>query len=330
MRRARKARYKAPTFWWAQTHHHFEHCTDREVPPEAVGRAISFYSGWTGITTTTWFGSTQFSKRPGVEDTWPVRPTPKFLEGKPPRLVLARPEGWMADRTRRDNLIELIQASRTPVAVTSLGTVPMSIPDASAGGLNGWQIKQRGLTRSLAFWLNQGAPFVLLHSAYENRRDEMTHALMPYMKDPLKFRWSDSAPLTTLRLFVEPLAGAKKLTKLEPLKFRYALAEDAELIPATGKAGPIRASDAVALLPFQIDRTRFAVAAYVVTPNIALPIKPVQITLEVDKPIRPEVATLRPYTQRRGAAAIVQRGEHATTIRFEIADDVTWMIFRTR
>jgi len=327
IRRARKDGYVGPTVWWGQTYHHFEHCSDREVPAEAAGRSISFYSHWAGITTETWSAGTLYDKRGAVEDVWPVRQAPRFLEGTPPRMVLARPEGWMADRTRRDNLIGLLRASATPVAITSLGTVPADIPEADAGGLDGWQLKQRGLTRSLAFWLNQGARFVLLHSAYESKRDVDTHALIPYLPEPMKFTWRQSAPLTTLRAFTAALAGAKKLQELDELAFRYSIQPNTVLIPAAGAPAALTARDAVALLTFQVDERKFAVAAYVVTPNVARPMPPATMSLEVDRRIRGDVAAIRPYTQSTGNAAVVRRGEKSTTLRFEIADDVTWLVF---
>ena len=317
--RLRKDKFVSPTVWWAYTHHLFDDCTDSEVPPEAAGRAISFYSQGIGLSTSDWLAQSK--------DTWPVRPEHMFLEGDPPDLVLARPEGWMADRTRHENMIDLINTSKTPVAVTSLGTVPSAIHNAKAHGLNGWQIKQRALTRSLAFWLNQGSPFVLLHSAYEGADDDMSHALIPEIKDIGKFKWQDAPPLVTMQAFCGALAGARPLKKPDELNFRYAVDPDPVLVPATGDAGPLRASDAVTLLPFQIDLKKFAVAAYVMTPNIAKPMSPAKMTLEIDKKINGGASILRPYTQHESQARILKQNDNATTVEFDIADDVTWLVF---
>ena len=233
----------------------------------------------------------------------------------------------MADFTRHDNLIRLLRSSRTPVADVSHGVVPDAIPDAKAGGLDGWDIKSRGLTRTLAFWLNQGAAFVLLHSAYEGKTDEMSHALMPYMEDPLKFRWSDSRPLSALRALVSAWDGAEKLAELDELTFQFSLAEDAELIGPSAEGGRLTASDAVALLPFQVTARRFAVAAYVVTPNIAAPMAPVRMALRIGRTVAGDVATLHPSGGASGKAEIVRREDGATTIAFDVRDDVTWLVF---
>jgi hypothetical protein len=331
IQRLRQDGFREPAVWWGMTYHHFEHCTDAEVPPEAAGRTLSFYSSWTGCTTNGWLGGTMYDGRKSPNDVWPVRPPLTFAEGEAPSLVLARPEGWMADRTRRDNLIELLRAAKTPVAVTSLGTVPADIPGAEQSPFDGWQLKQRGLTRSLAFWLNQGAPFVLLHSAFEpgaRAGGELAHSLIPGPIEPALFRWQHAPPLVTLRSFCEALEGAEPVQLPLPLGLRFALNPDPELIPATGSAGPLRASDAVALLPFQLDARRFAVAAYVVTPNLALPLEPLTLTLQVDRALGPDTpVTLRPATGATGRAKVTTRAEGATTLTFPIADDVTWLRF---
>ena len=328
--RLRKAGYAEPTLWWGQTHHRFEKCTDDDVPPECVGRALSFYSAWTGVTTKGWLTGTMYDREPSPNDVWPVRPRLLFTDGAPPPLVLARPESWAADFTRHDNLIAFILKSKTPIAITSLGTVPAEIPGVESSGLSGWDIKRRALTRTLAFWLNQGAAFVLLHSAYEPGAPaggEMAHSLIPSPIDPAAFRWQDAPPLVTLRAFCDGLADAKPVEKPAELRFRFALSPDPVLIPMSG-AGPLRASDAVALLPFQLDQRRFAVAAYVVSPNIADRMEPVRMTLQVDRRLTDGGASLlQPYTGMRGPARILERTRDSTTLAFDLHDDVTWLRF---
>jgi hypothetical protein len=330
--RLRKAGFADPLLWWGQTHHQFENCRDDDVPATCAGRAASFYSAWTGTVGRGWLTSGMYDKDArGPGDVWPVRGPLKFADGAgPDGLVLARPESWAADRTRRDCLVELLRASRTPTAITSLGTVPEEIPDVAAGKLTGWQIKQRALTRTLAFWLNQGAAFVLLHSAYESgRKDggEMTHSLIPNPIDPAKFDWHDAPPLVTLKAFCDGLAGAvtKPVAKPAELGFRFAVSPNPVVIPPA-----LRASDCVALLPFQLDERRFAVAAYVLTPNIAQPLAPLRMTLQVDRRLTAAGATTaRPATGAAGAATVTDRTDRATTLTFDIADDVTWVRFET-
>lgn len=327
--RLRAEGYREPVLWWGQVHHHFESTRDEHLPDTCAGWAVSIYGAWTGTTARTWLTGGPFDRRRGPNDVWPVRAPLRFMEGRAPRLALARPESYLGDRTRHDNLIEFIARSRMPIAITSLGTVPNDIPDAAAGGLDGWQIKQRGLTRSLAFWLNQGSQFVLLHSAYDpGQRDDGAgaHSLLPTSIDPGTFTIEGSRPLTALRTFTQTLEGATPIATPAELTFHFALVPDPVLIPASGAADPLRASDATALLSFQIDDRTFAVAAYVVSPNVAQPLDAIAATVQIDRRIVGPVSTMRPATQRRGTAMVEQRGD-ATVVRFALYDDVTWLRF---
>ncbi|OPZ26186.1 MAG: hypothetical protein BWZ02_02134 [Lentisphaerae bacterium ADurb.BinA184] len=349
--RARAEGYREPVLYNSQCHHHFDRMDDRELIPGQAGRAISIYSSWGGTVGKGWLGETVEVTNPdgsrkrvtvSPTDEWPAREPLVFAEGRVPEMVLARPESYLADFSRHDNLIARLKAGAVPVAITSLGVVPSDIPGATvetadaqgrktramAPGLDGWELKSRGLTRICAFWLNQGARFVLLHSAYEGANDELSHALIPdFGKQPEAFRWEQSRPLKALHAFAEPLRGARKLATLTGLKFRYALAKDTELIPRSEKGGPLMASDAVAILPFQITETSFAVACYVVTPNLAAKFEPTTMTLRVARKLKGDAATSHPSDQTTGQAVVTERQADATTLTLPVTDDVTWLVF---
>jgi hypothetical protein len=327
--RLRAHGYREPVLWWGEVHHHVEAIRNADLPHGCAGWAFSMYGNWTGNTANTWLTGGPFDRDPGPNDLWPIRAPLQFMEGEAPGLVLARPESYLADRTRHDNLIEFIARTHKPVAITSLGTVPNEIPASVGGGLNGWQIKQRALTRSLAFWLNQGARMVLLHSAYEALQADDgagAHSLLPTSIDPDTFTVDRSPPLTTLRSFVQALAGATPIAYPAALNFRFALDVDPVLIPASGASAPLRASDAIALLPFQIDRHTYAVAAYIVSPNVAQPLAPITASVEINRRITGPAAAIRPATREHGTAAVEHRG-NTTLLRFELNDDVTWLRF---
>jgi hypothetical protein len=321
---ARKDGYQEPTFWWGQTHHIFEKQGEKNLPKDAAGYAVSIYSAYSGITDKSWINVDMY--KGGPHDVWPPNREPmSFVDGNPPSLVLSRPESYMADFTRHDNLIELINRLDREVAITSLGAVPSDIPDVQSGGLSGWDIKSRAATRSLAFWLNQGARFVLLHSAFEGGqkdKGEMIHSLIPDTGNIESFTLDQSKPLQTIGLLTSVWKDAKKLDQVTPLNFRFALADDDVLIPRSeGSENELKASDAVTLLPFQIDEKRYAVAAYIMTPDISRVLPARSITLEIDRPIKGEVKTLVPHTQQRGEAKV-----DGQTITFDIRDDVTWVM----
>jgi len=348
LERTRTEGYKEPVLYNGQSHHHLELHRDEEIIPGQAGRAISIYDWYSGTTGKGWLGEKVENGPNGMltpgfpTDAWPARAPLTFAEGRAPEMVLARPESYLADYTRRDCLIPLLKSGTMPLVLPSLGVVPANLPGATvetkndkgevrrvmAEGFDGWDLKARGLTRILAFWLNQGAGFVLLHCAYEAQQGEVSPALIPSFGDkPEAFRWEQSRPLKTLRSFVDALEGAKKIAAPAALKFRFALDQDAELIGPSEKGGRLKASDALALLPFQITETRFAVACYVVTPNIAVRFKPAALTLEVDRKLKGEAATIHPSDQAQGKAAVLARKDNATTLSFPVADDVTWVVF---
>jgi hypothetical protein len=324
MEKARRDGYQEVTFWWGEAHHKFERTSEKNLPSDAAGYAVSIYGAWSGNLAGTWLKANLFNG--GPNDLWPVSGPMSFAEGEAPSMTLARPESWMADFSRHDNLVDLIKRMDRPVAITSLGTVPADIPEWQAGGLSGWQIKSRGLTRSLAFWLNQGAKFVLLHSAFEAGQPdagETVHSLIAETEDITSFELEDSQPLATLASFTSALAGAEKLDKITPLNFRFTLANDFILIPASkGSDKVLRASDAVTLLPFQLDDNSYAVAAYVMSTDISRPITPIPITIEIDRKIAGDVKTIVPVTKATGTAKVA-----GSTVTFDLRDDVTWMVF---
>jgi hypothetical protein len=324
MGKARGEGYPEVTFWWGEAHHQFEKTSEKNLPSDAAGYAVSIYSAWSGNLAYSWLKTNLF--KAGPNDVWPVSGlTMSFAEGDAPSMTLSRPESWMADYSRHDNLVELIKRMDRPVAITSLGTVPADIPEWHVG-LNGWQIKSRGLTRSLAFWLNQGAKFVLLHSAFEDGQPdagEKAHSLIADLGDIQSFHLEDSQPLATLAWFTSALAGAEKLEAVTPLNFRYTLWNDFVLIPASkGSDKILRASDAVTLLPFQLDKNTYAVAAYLMSTDISRPTTPTPITIEIDRKIAGEVKTIVPVTQSIGRAKV-----EGSSVTFDLRDDVTWIVF---
>jgi len=364
MERLRAAGYNEPTLWWSQSHHLTDRMNDADIPAVCDGgRAISIYSGYSGRTDDGWLGEDAElpigQPRRAPTDEWPNRPAYTWIHHDPmwngpamAGMVISRPESYFADYTRHDNLLAVMAAGRKGLALTSLGVVPSDVPGAmvpepiegdvngrvrmvKAPGVDGWDLKSRGLARALAFWLNQGSAYVLLHSAYEGESDEMSHALIPYMKDPAAFSWKQSQPLRAMHALASAFDGAQKLDKITPLSFRYVLVGDAMLIsqsPGTlNRMGPLWASDAVVILPFQVTPTRYAVAVYVMTPNQLSRIDPLPMMLDISAVIAGEVKALVPsrqieYTMKANVER-VRKNAPTSSVCFNVSDDVTMLIF---
>jgi len=338
LERAAKEGYKEATVLWGQSHHRFEDML-RQRLDSMPGWAISFYGTNLGVPGTDSFRD---------NSAWPARDPLQFAEGTPPAVTLMKPEGWMADFSRRDNLIGFIKAAAGKrVAITSLGVVPsddsrlwVTTTDdegrktsAKADGVDGWDIKERSIVRTLGFWMNQGADQVLVHSAYEGKTDEMTHALIPFVEKPEDFRWENSRPLTAMNRIVKAFAGAKPITdkNIKPLSFRYALSDNSVLIPASGEDGkPLTASDAVTILPFQIDSKKYAVMVYVQTPDITRRLAAVPMTLSIDKPIKGSVQAIVPSNGADAKAELSQVKDTFSLISLEISDDPVILVFEVK
>ncbi|MCL2701727.1 MAG: hypothetical protein FWE88_08545 [Phycisphaerae bacterium] len=336
LERAAKEGYKEATVLWGQSHHRFDALLRQRLDSMA-GWSISFYGTNLGV--------------PGTEtfidnSKWPARDRLTFAEGTPPAVNLMKPEGWMADFSRRDNLIAFIKAAGDKrVAITSLGVVPSDDPRlwietvndaggktyAKAAGVDGWEIKTRSIVRTLGFWMNQGADQVLVHSAYEGKTDEMTHALIPFVEKPEDFRWENSRPLTAMHRLATAFDGAKPIAdkNIKPLSFRYALAKDSVLIPTIQEDGkPLTASDAMTILPFQIDSKKYAVMVYVQTPDITKRLEPVTMTLSIDKVVKGDVKLIVPSNAAAdGKAQVSQAKDNFTLVTFPVSDEATVLVF---
>ena len=89
-----------------------------------------------------------------------------------------------------------------------------------------------------------------------------------------------------------------------------------------------RASDALAILPFQLTERGYAVAIYVVTPNVAVPLPAQRLRLLINRPLVPVSLTLsRPVTGFTGVPTLDAKENGTTTLAFDIHDDVTWLRF---
>jgi len=335
--RAKKEGYTEANILWGQSHHQFDALV-RQRPDNLAGWALSFYHPGVGLTDETYVGS----------DDWPKRDPLKFAEGTPPVVNLIKPEGWMADFSRRDNLVGFLKATAPrPVAITSLGVVPGDIPglmvektDAEgrktkvkADGVDGWDLKERGIVRTLGFWMNQGADQVLVHSAYEHQTDEMSHALIPYVEKVEDFRWQNSRPLSAMNRLVKAMDGAKPIaTKdIKPLAFRYALEKNSVLIPASKTGKPLTAADAMTILPFQIDGKKYAVMVYVQTPDMTKRLEPVTMSLSVDKVIKGDVKLVIPSNGASGSKAEVSKTtDNSTLLTLPVSDDPVVLVFEVK
>jgi len=337
--RLRAEGFIEPTVYMGQTHHLFDEMPDEEVAPEAAGWAVTFHNQGIGAKSEEWFAASadrwpqralgvdpqgMFAQAPlpGWGGDSPLYPPLSFREGEPPSMILARPEGWWSDRSRHENLLDVLQRTKKRVAIAGIGVGGIF---GAAPEMDRSEIKTRALPRAAAFWLNQGVDYIIWHTGFEN--PNMTDK---DKFDPATFRYQDSRPLMALRNLCDALQGAKPLEKREPLNFAFALSADPVLIPQSNGQGPqLLASDAIALLPFQIDEKTFAVAAYILTPNIAQPLEPIELTLKIDKRLTSTIpTTIKIQGGVKGEAQVLDRAADSTTVRFQISDEVTWLRFQ--
>ncbi|MDP6380729.1 MAG: hypothetical protein QF662_05225, partial [Phycisphaerae bacterium] len=204
--------------------------------------------------------------------TYIEQPLPKY------RLVLT--EGWAHLFTKGPSLMPVLAPeARAKVAAarggkfgyftSALGFQPRhaGVKDADRAH----ELKAKFAARALLFWLNKGLDGVLIHSAYEPGDEAnwtvlysglATSAYAKYPKEKLM-----SPVLKIVKNITGKFKGSKDLPKTRQLAFAISPSAKRANLP-----GKMKTSDILALLPYQLDKRRFIVAAYLMTPDITVPL----------------------------------------------------------
>lgn len=98
------------------------------------------------------------------------------------------------------------------------------------------------------------------------------------------------------------------------------------MLAATADGKRLRGSDALAILPFQVDERTWAVGVYVLGLDITRVAAQGTLWLEVDrKLVSKPVALLRPAAEWRAEAVVVKAEAGRTVIRMPVSEDLTWV-----
>ncbi|HEX9992689.1 MAG TPA: hypothetical protein VGB14_07170 [Acidimicrobiales bacterium] len=184
--------------------------------------------------------------------------------------------------------------------------------------------KARCLVRYLPFWLNKGLAELYVSRAWD--ADPLGRGVLDPDVSPADRRAPDEAligePVAALANFTSAFEGAEDLDDVRQLGVQVtALGEQRRVFGGPGEA-TLWERDLLAVLPFQVTRSRFAVAAYVLTYDLTTPIEPEPYRLRLAD-LEPEEAEVRWYDPMTGEDEPVTdlvRGDDSITVTVDVAD----------
>ncbi len=251
---------------WGFSNTTFYHCPIAELPPGIDGQSYHPYG-------------TGPRKLPDQE-THKDHPDFNF-EGYTPKIVIRMPEGWAHEFIQTECIMRLLnpEARKTHPPgtdrfyhyMTEHGVAPaeLGITDPAQS----FHIKTLCLLRSLCLWMNKGIDQLDYFCAYDEKPEGMGVLPVDFLKLPPDSKFDDVAtePMRALRTLVKAFDGAEGIEQATPLTVGVTeLGESLKIFDGDGTAAhqPLWQREAVAVLPWQLTRTKFVVAAYLMTYDV--------------------------------------------------------------
>ncbi|MDK1031039.1 MAG: hypothetical protein QGD94_03450 [Planctomycetia bacterium] len=309
-----KKRFPKATVVWNFTNYEFYTVNMAELPKNVDAITWSFYDAPPLET------PKNFPPK-GAKGYYIEQPLPKH------RLVLT--EGWAHLFAKGPSLMPVLAPeARARVTEARKGkfgyyTSALGFQPRHAGitdAAKAHELKAKFAARALLFWLNKGLDGVLLHSAYEPG-DEANWTILysrlapsAYGKYPKEKVMSPV--LKIVKNITREFKGSTDLAK--PRQLQFSVSTSAK---AADPNGNLTTSDVLAILPYQIDKRRFIVAVYIMTPDITVPVEDtftVRITGVAGKKIKTRYYD--PLADKELAAKAVSAQAGSVTFRLPVAD----------
>jgi len=177
------------------------------------------------------------------------------------------------------------------------------------------QAKQKFLLRAPLFWLNKGLTALYVYDVYEPEDDrwgvfrsdgEMSAGMQALHRLTAQFAAAAAAPAEARQLTLEVAREGPR----------------AGVLPGDPRGDHLPQEDAAAFLPFQVDPSRFVIAAYIMTQDFPrdLSPQPYRVTVTGVDGRHTRVRYYSPASDSVQPVAIVARSERSITLRLSITD----------
>jgi len=254
---------------WGFSNTTFFHCPISQLPPGTDGQSYHPYGTGTRV-----FKGAQERK-----DQAP-------LEGFVPTCEIRMMEGWAPTFIQTECLIRHLRpdvrlATKAPGAdrcyhyMTEHGVVPPECGINDEAGA--WQLKALCATRSFCLWLNKGVD--VLHYFAAHPSDPASMGVLPtnLKQLPADARFDEVAtpPMRALRNLTRAFEGSVPLTQTDALAVEVtSLGPQSKVFEGDATHPPLWHREVLAVLPFQVNPQKHAVAVYVMTRDAAKPFPP--------------------------------------------------------
>lgn len=262
---------------WGFSNTTFFHTPVEELPPGIDGQSYHPYG--TGV------------RRLPEQEQAPDEPW-RCREGWVPAMEICMPEGWAHTYLQTESLMRLLNPvarERRPEKtgrffhyMTEHGVVPGECGVSNEP--DGWDLKARCAVRSLVTWLGKGIEVLHYYCAYD--ADPLGMGILPANLDdlPADVTFEDVAtpPMRAVRNLASVFADAAAVEDTVALTFDIvALDPGRVLIPGRGDNQPLLERDQLALMPFRLAPSRFAIAAYVMSYDYRKPLSPMRCRVTI-------------------------------------------------
>ncbi|MBS0379251.1 MAG: hypothetical protein JSS29_12245 [Proteobacteria bacterium] len=245
-----------------------------------------------------------------------------LLDGFVPPGCSVQPEGFAQSWQQTESLVRLVaplpRAQHPPGSpdfrhfMTEHGFLPrdVGITDAAAAQA----AKAKFLERAPLFWLNKGIRALYVYDSYEP--EDAGWGM-------LTAQGAASPALAALGRLTAQFRTAQPLARVRPLEVEVtALGPSRGVLPGDPDGLKLRESDALAVLPFQLDANRFAVAVYVMTQDFPRDLTARTYRLRLGG-LRGTDATVRYYAPHTGTeepVTVPVRSPDGLTVELAVTD----------
>jgi hypothetical protein len=321
--KAVKAKYPRVRVIWGWSNTTFFHTPVDKLPPGVDGQSYHPYG--TGTHT---LPDEEIHKDHPEEN----------IDGFVPKVILRMSEGRAELFLQTECLMRLLnpkarrnhppQTERFYQYMTEHGVAPPECGvTAAKDEAAAWRIKTLCAVRSYCLWLNKGVDVMHYYCAWEKDVDGMG-LLPPDLKTlPADAKFDDVAtpPMKAIRNLTRAFAGATAIADSDRKSLGVEVTElegGRKTFEGDAKHPPLFERESFAFLPWQINKSTFVIAAYVMTYDVTKPIPVTRYRLTINNlpALVSEIKAYDPLADEAVAVTVVHRGKDDLTIELPVVD----------